>query len=104
MIISTPGRLIDLVNAGYISFKRVTYLVLDEADRMISLGFEFSVRSILQTVRPDCQHVLFSATFSPRMVQLAMELTCQAGRVSVGRVGVANKDIRQEMVIVHVRI
>lgn len=104
VMISTPGRFIDLINEKYISLRRVTYVVLDEADRMISLGFEQQIRSILSVIRPDCQLVLFSATFPPKMVALAMELTTSPVRVSVGRVGAANANIRQEIVVVKVSI
>lgn len=52
-MIATPGRLADLANEGVIQMKSITYVVLDEADRMLDLGFEPHIRRILYEVRPD---------------------------------------------------
>lgn len=71
----TPGRMIDLLaaNSGRVTnLKRVTYVVLDEADRMFDMGFEPEVMKIIANVRPDRQTVLFSATF-PRQVCLFLQ-------------------------------
>ena len=104
VLVATPGRFIDLVNQKYVSLTRVTYVVLDEADRMVSLGFERQIRSILSVVRPDPQLLLFSATFPPRVVRLAIELMHSPVRVAVGRAGLANASIQQEIVVVRVRV
>ena len=74
IIVCTPGRMIDLLaaNSGRVTnLKRVTYVVLDEADRMFDMGFEPQVMRIIGNVRPDRQTVLFSATF-PRQVRIPM--------------------------------
>lgn len=71
LIVATPGRLIDMVKMKATSLRRVSYIVLDEADRMFDLGFEPQVRSILSNVRPDKQTLLFSATFPKRIEKLA---------------------------------
>ncbi len=66
----TPGRMIDLLatSGGKITnLRRVTYLVLDEADRMFDMGFEPQINRIVSLIRPDRQTVMFSATF-PRSV------------------------------------
>ena len=64
LVVGTPGRLIELIGTkGALSMSRVTYVVIDEADRMFSLGFEQQVRSVVGQVRPDRQTLLFSATF-----------------------------------------
>ena len=71
IVVCTPGRMIDLLTANngrVTNLRRVTYLVLDEADRMFDMGFEPQVMKIIQNVRPDKQMVLFSATF-PRSVR-----------------------------------
>ena len=68
----TPGRMIDiLVTSGgkITNLRRVTYLVLDEADRMFDMGFEPQISRITQNIRPDRQNIMFSATF-PRSVRL----------------------------------
>jgi ATP-dependent RNA helicase DDX46/PRP5 len=71
--VATPGRLIDILTmqAGKIlSLQRVTYVVLDEADRIFDMGFSSQIGAILSAVRPDRQTVLFSATF-PKVSMLA---------------------------------
>jgi len=71
IIVATPGRLIDLIKMKATNTRRISYVVLDEADRMFDLGFEPQVRSILSNVRPDRQTLLFSATFAKRIEKLA---------------------------------
>jgi len=53
IVIATPGRLIDFLETGATNLKRVTYLVLDEADRMLDMGFEPQIRKIVEQIRPD---------------------------------------------------
>ena len=74
ILVCTPGRLIDLLlaNSGHVlSLRRVTFLVLDEADRMFDMGFGPQCMRIMDCIRPDRQTVLFSATFPPSMEALA---------------------------------
>ena len=74
----TPGRMIDLLatSAGKITnLRRVTYLVLDEADRMFDMGFEPQINRIVSLIRPDRQTVMFSATF-PRAVRPHLLTLC----------------------------
>jgi superfamily II DNA/RNA helicase len=66
--IATPGRLIDMLDSRVTNLKRVTYLVLDEADRMLDMGFEPQIRKIVDQIRPDRQTLLWSATW-PKEVQ-----------------------------------
>ena len=63
IVIATPGRLIDLVQSQRISLSKVTYLVLDEADRMLVMGFFDQLEAISRMIRPDRQTLLFTATF-----------------------------------------
>ena len=69
LMIGTPGRINDFLEAGEISLDNCSYVVLDEADRMLDMGFEPQVSSILQSVRPERQTVMFSATW-PEEVQV----------------------------------
>lgn len=74
VIVSTPGRLIDLVRADATNLRRVTMIILDEADRMLDMGFEKQVTSIMENVRPDDrQTMMFSATFGRRVERVARE-------------------------------
>ncbi len=66
--VATPGRLIDLLEGGFLKLDRCTYLVLDEADRMLDMGFEPQIRKVLSQVRPDRQMLMWSATW-PREVR-----------------------------------
>jgi len=87
-VAATPGRLIDFVKAGSISLRRVTYLVLDEADRMLEYGFQDDVGGISGQIRPDRQVLFFSATWGSAVQQLARGI-CRPGagptRISCGR-------------------
>lgn len=71
--IATPGRLIDLLEAGATNLQRITYLVLDEADRMLDMGFEPQIRKILGQIRPDRQTCMWSATWPKEVEGLARE-------------------------------
>ena len=102
LIVGTPGRFIDLVNQKYLPLSRCSYVVLDEADRMVSLGFEQQIRSLLDAIRPDRQLLLFSATFPPRVVNLSLDLMENPVRVAIGRSGQANANIRQTFEVVKV--
>jgi ATP-dependent RNA helicase DDX42 len=81
------GRLIDLIKKKGTNLERVTYLVLDEADRMFDMGFEPQVRSIANHVRPDRQTLLFSATFKKRVEKLAREILDDPVRIIQGELG-----------------
>ncbi|CAJ0825039.1 7179_t:CDS:10 [Entrophospora sp. SA101] len=99
ILVGTPGRLIDMVKMKATNFRRVSFLVLDEADRMFDLGFEPQVRSICDNIRPDRQTLLFSATFPKKVEKLAREVTTEPIRISIGNIGQANTDITQVFVI-----
>ena len=63
IVIATPGRLIDFLEMGKTNLRRCTYLVLDEADRMLDMGFEPQIRKIVEQIRPDRQTLMWSATW-----------------------------------------
>lgn len=71
IVIATPGRLNDLIEANIIDVTTITYLVLDEADRMLDMGFEPQIRKFLLNIRPDRQTVMTSATWPPGVRRLA---------------------------------
>merc|ERR1719199_886263 len=74
IVIATPGRLIDFLESGTTNLRRVTYLVLDEADRMLDMGFEPQIRKIVSQIRPDRQTLLWSATWPKAVERLARDL------------------------------
>lgn len=63
LLVATPGRLVELLATHAVTLERVTLLTIDEADRMMDLGFEEQLNIISQAIRPDRQTLLFSATF-----------------------------------------
>ncbi|PWY83197.1 P-loop containing nucleoside triphosphate hydrolase protein [Aspergillus sclerotioniger CBS 115572] len=103
IVVCTPGRMIDLLaaNAGRVTnLRRVTYVVLDEADRMFDMGFEPQVMKIMGNIRPDRQTVLFSATFPRNMEALARKTLTKPIEIVVGGKSVVAPEITQ---IVEVR-
>merc|ERR1719439_468772 len=82
--------MIDFLDSGATNFKRVTYLVLDEADRMLDMGFEPQVRKITSQVRPDRQTLMWSATW-PREVQKLARDICREDPVHIN---VGSLDLR----------
>ncbi|XP_032673041.1 ATP-dependent RNA helicase DDX42 isoform X3 [Odontomachus brunneus] len=101
IVVATPGRMIDLVKMKATNLTRVTFLVLDEADRMFDMGFEPQVRSICNHVRPDRQTLLFSATFKKRVEKLARDVLMDPIRIVQGDVGEANTDVTQYAIVFH---
>ncbi|XP_058832489.1 ATP-dependent RNA helicase DDX42 [Topomyia yanbarensis] len=99
IIVATPGRMIDMVKMKATNLRRVTYLVLDEADKMFNMGFEPQVRSICNHVRPDRQTLLFSATFKKRIERLARDVLTDPIRIIHGDLGEANQDVTQHVIL-----
>jgi ATP-dependent RNA helicase RhlE len=89
IIIATPGRLLDHMNRGYVNFDSLRILVLDEADRMLDMGFLPDVRRILSGIPRVRQTMLFSATMPPAVVQLAHEFLHEPRMVHVDPTTVA---------------
>jgi len=84
IVVATPGRLEDLIGDGICSLDEVSYLVLDEADRMLDLGFEPHIRTIAGSIRADRQTLMFSATWPSSIRKLASEFLCNPARVTIG--------------------
>lgn len=103
IVVCTPGRMIDILctNQGRVTnVRRVTYVVLDEADRMFDMGFEPQIMSMLKQCRPDRQTLLFSATF-PRVIEsLARQILSSPLEIIVGGRSVASEDVTQVVEIV----
>uniref|UniRef100_U5EQL7 RNA helicase n=1 Tax=Corethrella appendiculata TaxID=1370023 RepID=U5EQL7_9DIPT len=100
IVIATPGRLIDFLEAGTTSLRRVTYLVLDEADRMLDMGFEPQIRKILEQVRPDRQILMWSATWPKEVQKLARDFLGDYVQINVGSLELsANHNITQHIIV-----
>merc|ERR1719341_2732733 len=89
IVIATPGRFNDLVNRGLICLDSITYLVLDEADRMLDMGFEPQIKKTLLDVRPDRQSVMTSATWPANVRRLAQSYMKDPVTVFVGSLDLA---------------
>ncbi|PIG87034.1 ATP-dependent RNA helicase dbp2 [Aspergillus arachidicola] len=99
--IATPGRLIDMLEAGRTNLRRVTYLVLDEADRMLDMGFEPQIRKIISQIRPDRQTCMWSATWPKEVRQLASDFLNDYIQVNIGSMDLsANHRITQIVEVV----
>lgn len=94
--IATPGRLIDFLERGTTNLKRCTYLVLDEADRMLDMGFEPQIRKIIEQIRPDRQVLMWSATWPKEVRNLAEEFLNNYIQINIGSLQLAaNHNILQ---------
>eukprot|EP01063_Lacrimia_lanifica_P028845 TRINITY_DN428_c0_g1_i5.p2 TRINITY_DN428_c0_g1~~TRINITY_DN428_c0_g1_i5.p2 ORF type:complete len:498 (+),score=239.14 TRINITY_DN428_c0_g1_i5:40-1494(+) len=98
IVTATPGRMIDFLEGGLTNLKRATYVVLDEADRMLDMGFEPQINAILSQVRPDRQTLMFSATWPKEVRHLAQTFLKDWVQINVGYSDLAaNADVRQHI-------
>jgi len=83
ILVATPGRLLDLMDQGYVSLKNVEYSVLDEADRMLDMGFIHDIKKIIARLPRERQSLFFSATMPPDIVRLSKQILGNPEKVSV---------------------
>lgn len=83
ILVATPGRLLDLMNQGFISLKDIEFFVLDEADRMLDMGFIHDVRKIVAALPHKRQSLFFSATMPPEIIKLANTIVHKPVKVEV---------------------
>lgn len=100
VLIATPGRLLDLYNQNAVKFSQVEILVLDEADRMLDMGFIRDIRKILDLLPKRRQNLLFSATFSDDITALAKGLLHKPQQVSVTPRNTAAETVSQSVYLV----
>ncbi len=97
ILVATPGRLLDLYGQGEVNFSKIEVLILDEADRMLDMGFIHDIRKILKVLPPKRQNLMFSATFCDDIRQLAKGLLDRPLEITVTPERVAAETITQEI-------
>eukprot|EP00073_Rattus_norvegicus_P053792 XP_017456176.1 PREDICTED: probable ATP-dependent RNA helicase DDX41 [Rattus norvegicus] len=97
MMVATPGRLMDLLQKKMVSLDICRYLALDEADRMIDMGFEGDIRTIFSYFKGQRQTLLFSATMPKKIQNFAKSALVKPVTINVGRAGAASLDVIQEV-------
>lgn len=95
VLVATPGRLLDLYNQNAVKFKQLEILVLDEADRMLDMGFIHDIRKILATLPKQRQNLMFSATFSNDIRQLAKTIVKNPVEISVSPRNTTAETVKQ---------
>ena len=100
ILVATPGRFLDLYQQGHIHLKQVEMLVLDEADRMLDMGFIHDVRKIIAKVPTERQTMLFSATLPPAVLQLASTMLKDPASISVTPTVTVAENITQKVLFV----
>lgn len=100
IIIATPGRLVDLMNEGHCRLDRISIVTLDEADRMLDVGFLPQIRRVLKTIPKKRQTMLFSATMPKAISSLATEFMQVPLRIEIAPQGTSAKNVEQEIFVV----
>lgn len=100
VVVATPGRLLDLVQHNALSLASTQILVLDEADRLLDLGFEAELNRLLAMMPTTRQNLFFSATFAPAVADLAHGMLREPVQVDVGTAQDAAPDITQQAILV----
>ena len=93
ILITTPGRMFDLISQGYLSLHRANTLVLDEADRMLDLGFYKDIQDVLKRLPKKRQTLFFSATINPKIKKLAYSLVNNAIRIQISPKDPVSKNV-----------
>jgi len=100
VLVATPGRLLDLMEQGFISLKDVEYSVLDEADRMLDMGFIHDIRKIIAKLPAKRQSLFFSATIPPDIIKLSQKILGNPEKVSVQPEQVTAEKVEQAVYFV----
>ncbi|HXH61368.1 MAG TPA: DEAD/DEAH box helicase [Fimbriimonadaceae bacterium] len=100
VVVATPGRLIDHLEQKTIDLRCVGILVLDEADRMLDIGFAPAIKRIVSETPEERQTMLFSATFGKEVASMANKYLYRPVRIEVERAGSSNKDVVHELVVI----
>lgn len=103
IIVGTPGRVIDLINRKALDFSEISWLVLDEADEMLSMGFKDDLETILRETPETKQTFLFSATMNKEVERISKNYLTKPHRIAVGSINEVKKNISHEFYVVGYR-
>ena len=103
IIVGTPGRVIDLINRKALDFSNIHWLVLDEADEMLSMGFKDDLETILKETPETKQTLLFSATMNKEVERISKNYLTNPHRISIGAINAVKKNITHEYYVVNYR-
>ena len=103
IIVGTPGRVIDLINRKALDFSEIHWLVLDEADEMLSMGFKDDLETILRETPETKQTFLFSATMNKEVERISKNYLTNPHRISVGSINEVKKNITHEYYVLNYR-
>ncbi len=102
-LVATPGRLLDLIGQGYIDLSNIEILILDEADRMLDMGFIHDLRQIVKDVPAECQTLMFSATMPREIRQLASQWLTKPAHVQIAQEAAPAEKVEQSVYLVEPR-
>lgn len=100
IVVATSGRLLDIIGKKQIDLSTIEYFVLDEADKMLDLGFVQELDEILKIIPKNRQNLLFSATYSPKVIDIASKITTKAIKVEIEDSNTNVKEITQRAIFV----
>lgn len=101
ILVATPGRLLDLMNRRYVELRQIRFFVLDEADRMLDMGFIHDVRKIISHLPQKRQTLFFSATMPPEIQKLSDSILTNPAKVEVTPVSSTAEKVKQEIYFVN---
>lgn len=99
VVICTPGKMMAHIKMGYVKFNGLKYLVLDEADRMLDMGFYDDIMFIIKHLPPNRQNLLFSATMPPKIREMARQILKDPAEINIA-ISKPNEKITQEAFVV----
>lgn len=103
VVVATPGRLIDLMNRGAVSLTKVKTLVLDEADEMLSMGFQEDIETILSSIPSEHRTMLFSATMPKAIAEIAKKYLSDPVEVTIGNKNEGSANVNHVYYLVHAK-
>jgi ATP-dependent RNA helicase RhlE len=101
VLVATPGRLLDLIDRGWVKLNAIQFAILDEADQMLDMGFVQDIRTILEASNPSSQKMMFSATMPKEIKNLAETFLQDATQIAVAPVSSTNPNITQRAYFSH---